>query len=91
MVKSNIGELMQALHSEVLRVRDESEEIADSVSLQTILIDSIHKTMKEISLGADPTEFRDLTVLNFVLTADDLGHPVADIRTFVRTLSKPEE
>lgn len=82
-----ITDLMVALRGEVDRIVEKKAVEDKSEELSEILLDSIHKTLREIKMGANSDEFQDLTVVNFVLTADNAGYPVDSIKSFIHELS----
>lgn len=84
----NIGALIAAIKEEAQQVTEARAQEATETEeeLQGILADSIQLTLKEIKEGANSEEFKDLTVINFLIQADDAGYSPEVIRGFVQDL-----
>lgn len=83
---ARIGDLMEALRGEVDRITTEKASEDKREELSGLLLDSIHKTLREIKMGAHTEDFQELTVVNFVVTADAAGYSTDTIRDFVQEL-----
>lgn len=81
-----IDVLLDALKGEVDRISTQRAAEDKTEELSELLVDSIHQTLKEIKMGANSEDFQDLTVINFVVSADDAGYSSETIRSFVQGL-----
>jgi len=89
---AKIDSLLSALQGEVQRITDEKASLDRSEELAEVFLEAIHKTLRDIKLGADSDDFPDLTVINFVLLAAEKEFDVRSISSFVKALKEgPEE
>lgn len=88
---ADLGDLMAALKGEIDRISSSRAADVKSDELSGILLLSIHSTLRDIKQGANSDEFQDLTVLNFVVSADAAGYSKDSIQSYVRELSKAKE
>ena len=88
---ARIEELINALNNEVHRIADQRvAEEARREELSSLLLDAIHKTLKEIKMGASSSDFQELTVVNFIIMAAD-SFTTEEIRGFVEELRPSRE
>lgn len=82
-----VGDLLAALRGEVDRIVQSKVDEDLREELSELLIFSISATLHDIRMGAQSDEFQELTVLNFVVSADGAGHSKETISAFVRELN----
>lgn len=82
----HISDLMEALRSEVDRIARTRAHEDQTEALSELLLESINKTLREIKLGARAEEFQELTIINFVVSADEAGYSTETIADFVNEL-----
>lgn len=75
-------------------VREQAPEgsIVDPLDPELYLIfdSSLKLAVDQVGRGADPDEFRDHAVINFILQADEQGFSVNVIREFLKRVSDSE-
>lgn len=86
MMTANANDLLATLRGEVNRIVEETTANDKSDELEELLLLSINNSLHEIKMGADSEEFQDLTMINFVINADDAGYSVPVIHEFVKEL-----
>lgn len=62
-----------------------------SEGLTYVFEDAVQQALREIKLGVPSTEFADLVVINFIISASQSGYPNSEIRSFVEELITKSE
>lgn len=76
--------LIDALKEQIGALPPETNE--ENITLNDVLSLSIEKTMLEIKTGANPKDFHDLVIINFIIDSDDYGFKAKEIKEYVITI-----
>lgn len=78
---STIAELVAHIRSRAAVEQDDERP-----ALAALFFDAIHETIRELSLSSSNDDFKDLTVLNFILKGADEGYSKSELKVFIAQL-----